>query len=110
MHKAGSYLYALALLIAGAAGLWRAPLTTDEAWYYDRAIRFFAGRLPHVPLDYPAPSPPLGFVLQSILFRVSGGSIAAVRALSTLAAITTVILIGRALKDQARGPLIAWMV
>lgn len=110
MRKVMPALYVAGLLIAGVCGLWRGPLTTDEAWYYDPAIRFFAARLPAIPLDYPAPSPPLGFLLQSIIFRLSGGSLPAVRGLATVAAIGTVVLLAYALKNYARGYLVALMV
>ena len=94
------------LLAAGAALLWRAPLGFDEARYYEPAIHFFAERLPAVPLDYPAPAPPLGFLLQGIVFRLTG-SLAAVRALCTLAACGTLFVLARWLGERPRAP---WVV
>jgi|GEM_PF-3007812 len=102
--------YAGALLIAGAAGLWHAPLTFDESVYYERAIRFFAVRLPHVPLDYPAPQPPLAYLIQAIVYRLTGGSIVCVRALATLAAIGCVVLAARMLADRPRAAIVALMI
>jgi len=89
------------LLAAGAALLWRAPLGFDETRYYEPAITFFAERLPAVPLDYPAPAPPLGFLLQGIVFRLTG-SLAAVRSLCTLAACGTLFVLARWLGDRPR--------
>lgn len=94
----------VALAAAGAAGLWGAPATWDERQYYAPAIRFFSERLPGIPLNYPAPSPPLGFVLQSVVFRATG-SFAAVRMLSTFAAIVVLFLVAEWLKGFARAPL-----
>lgn len=102
--------YAGALLIAGAAGLWRSPLTYDERQYYEPAIRFFAERLPSVPLNYRAPSPPFAFVLQAIVYRLSGGSVACVRALATVSAIAAVMIVAGALADRPRAAVVALMI
>ena len=98
----------LALVIAGAARLWQAPMSWDERVYYEPAIRFFAERVPRVPLDYPAPSPPLAFVLQGVMYRMTG-SFAAVRALSTFAAIAVLLILAAWVGNRPRGSLIVLM-
>jgi hypothetical protein len=108
--RAACAAYAVALLAAGAAGLWRAPLTFDEVVYYEPAIRFFAVRLPHIPLDYPAPQPPLMYLVQAIVYRLSGGSIACVRALATLAAIGSVVLVAQMLRGRPRAAIVVLMI
>jgi hypothetical protein len=97
-----------ALVAAGTAGLWRAPLTWDERQYYAPAIRFFSDRLPCIPLNYPAPSPPVGFILQSIVYRATG-SFTVVRMLSTVATIVVLFIIADWVKGSRRGALMVVM-
>jgi hypothetical protein len=92
--------YAVALLAIGALGGWKLPLSWDEKTYYLPAVEFFAARLPRVPLDYPFPGPPTGLVVQALVYRLSGGSIVAMRVLSTLAAIATSLVLFRGLRGR----------
>jgi len=77
-------LYAAAMLIAGFAWGWGAPLTSDEQRYYLPAAQFFAER--GITLDYAMPMPPFALIVQGFVYRVTE-SVYALRVLSTLAAI-----------------------
>ena len=84
MARRAFLAYAAAMVIAGFAWGWHAPLGWDEEKYYLPAAKFFAER--GVALDYPMPMPPFALVLQGFVYRVSE-SVYLLRVLSTLAAI-----------------------
>ncbi|MBV8516516.1 MAG: hypothetical protein JO197_03840 [Acidobacteria bacterium] len=102
--------YAAVLLALGALHYWRAPLGFDEAHFYAPAVDYFAARLPHVPLDYPMPMPPLGLLIQGSLARL-GASVAMLRALTTLAAVGIVCVTAALLaeRDSWRAALLVVM-
>lgn len=91
--------YAAVLLALGALHYWHAPLGFDEARYYAPAIDYFGAQLPHVPLDYPLPNPPLGLLIQGALQRLGAG-IVMLRALTTLAAIAIVCVTASLLAEH----------
>jgi hypothetical protein len=91
--------YAAAVLAAGALHEWHVPLGFDEARFYAPAIDYFAVRLPHVPLDYPMPMPPLGLLVQGALQRLGAGLVI-LRALTTLAAIGLVCVTASLLQER----------
>lgn len=102
-------VYSLIVLVAGAAWVWRTPLSIDDAQYYFPAVRLFSASLPRIPLDYPMPMPPLMLAIQGALYRVTR-SLAAVRALSTGFAIATVFVVARFVRGSRRGPLVVLMI
>ena len=108
MARRALFGYAVAMLIAGIAWGWRAPLSWDEQQYYLPAAQFFAERLPHVPLDYPMPMPPFALIVQGILYRWTG-SVAVLRMLSTLAMIGAVAVFATTGKSGDRSDK-AWVV
>lgn len=87
----GTVMYAALVSVIGLSGAWTAPLSWDESRYYLPAARFFAERFPMIPIDYPMPMPPLPLALQGALFSVTG-SVAALRIVSSIAAIGFVAL------------------
>ncbi len=93
-------LYAVALAVIGAMWRWRAPLTWDEQQYYEPAARYFAERLPSIPLDYPMPMPPFALVVQGIVYRLTG-SVAMLRMLSTAAAIAAAAVVASLLRTTS---------
>jgi hypothetical protein len=101
-------VYAVTLLVAGAAWEWQAPLNWDERVYYLPAIRFFAQRLPGVALNYPMPMPPLALIVQGAVYRLSG-SVAWLRMLSTLAAIGAAAVFATMLGNTKRDALLLLM-
>lgn len=82
--------YAAAMIVAGVAWGWRAPLGWDEQRYYLPAAQFFAER--GVALDYPMPMPPFALVVQGFVWRLSE-SVFVLRMLSTLAMIGAVAVV-----------------
>ena len=95
------FAYAVAMLVVGAAWGWRAPLSWDERQYYVPAARFFAERVPGVPLDYPMPMPPAVLIVQGYLYRWTA-SVFVLRMLSTVAMIGAVAVFATALRDSRR--------
>ena len=77
-------VYAMAMIAAGVAWGWGAPLGPDEERYYLPAAKFFAAR--GVALDYPMPMPPFALVVQGFVYRLTE-SVYVLRLLSTVAAI-----------------------
>ena len=79
---------------------------TDEGWYGDAAIRFFTrGGHWFLPGDFnPAVALPVWPILLGLVFRVTGVSVVAARALAVsvfgFAALVAALLIYRALSDQ----------
>lgn len=91
-------VYAAAMVVAGLAWGWRAPLGSDEQRYYLPAAQFFAER--GLALDYPMPMPPFALVVQGLLYRITE-SVAVLRGLSTLAAIAAAAIVARSMTAPA---------
>lgn len=108
MTRRALLAYAAAMIVAGMAWGWRAPLGWDEQVYYVPAARFFAEALPRVPLDYPMPMPPLALAMQGVVYRFTG-SVAILRMLSTAAMIGAVAVFATMLGNSRRDALLLVM-
>jgi hypothetical protein len=86
-------LYAVAMLSAGALRLWSRPLDSDDRVHYLPNIQRFAAVFPRVLLHYAMPMPPAALYLQGLIYRATGGSVAATRALATICSIATVLMV-----------------
>ena len=102
-------VYAAAMVVAGIAWGWRAPLSWDEQKYYLPGAKYFAERLPNVPLDYPMPMPPFALVVQGIVWRATE-SVAMLRVLSTAAAIGAAWVIALMLGNARKEALLLLMI
>src|SRR5215208_3587911 len=107
--RAALLIYAAAMIIAGVAWGWHAPLSSDEQRYYLPAAKYFAERTPNVPLNYPMPMPPFALVLQGIVWRATE-SVGALRLVSTLAAIGAAWVVASMMGNSRHEALLLLMI
>jgi hypothetical protein len=93
VKRAALIVYATVVFGVGTFGAWQAPLSFDERRFYFPAIQSLGRELPHVPVNYALPQPPAMLVIQAVVWRVTG-SVALIRALSSIAVIAAVFLAG----------------
>jgi hypothetical protein len=105
LARAATWGAYLAVVIGiGIAGGWSAHLVSDEFRFYLPAIRQFEGALPSILwADYNFPGPPAALALQAIVYKLSGGSLLALRLFSTAMAVVAFFASERVFAADAPG-------